>query len=487
MDCDLLVIGGGVNGAAIARDAQGRGLKTLLVERDDLASGTSSASSKLIHGGLRYLESYDFKLVRHALRERELLLRAAPHIIWPLRFYLPHSSAQRPRWMIRLGLFVYDNSAKRALLPGSRSLRFAQEFGTANPLKPNFKHGFVYSDCWVQDARLVVLMAQDLVARGGQVLTRTEVTRARRAADQSHWNCTLRAQDGELIYAKARALVNAAGPWADQVDETVVAKIKPGKLRHVRGSHIVVPKLTGIDQAFLLQNSDGRAVFVLPYEQDFTLIGTTDVNHEGDPKSARCTPEEATYLCTAVNRYFAAQVTPEQIVWQFAGVRPLLFDADKAAAKVSRDYSFSLEGSLDQAPLLCVYGGKLTACRVLAQDALAHFEGLLPMTKPWTAHAVLPGGDIGLDFDGALASLHADFSGVPLQILHRWLRNYGSFAQGIAANPGAHLGDGVYEGEVKHLLEAEFARTCNDILWRRSKLGLRVGAATVAKLEAFLA
>ena len=487
MDYDLLVIGGGINGAAIARDAQGRGLKTLLVERDDLASGTSSASTKLIHGGLRYLETFEFRLVREALREREVLMRSAPHIIWPMRFYLPHSAEQRPRWMIRAGLFLYDNLARRELLPGSRAVRFDREFGAANPILDAYKNGFTYSDCWVQDARLVVLNAQDVVARGGTVLTRTAVTSARRSADQRHWAYTLRSTDGTLSHGTARAVVNAAGPWADQVDSHVVAKNEPGQLRHVRGSHIVVPMIAGVDHSFLLQNDDGRVIFMIPYEQDFTLIGTTDVNHTGDPGQAHCTDAEAAYLCQAVSRYLRTPVEMDQIVWRYSGVRPLLFEEGKAAAQVSRDYSFSLEGSAMQAPLLSVYGGKLTACRELAEDALRYFEGLLPMSPPWTAGAVLPGGEIGLDFDGALSGFQRAFPDLPQDLLHRWLRNYGSFAHAIAQNPGDDLGDGVFVGELRHLKDHEFATRSNDVLWRRSKLGLRVSAQTKTKIDAFFA
>ena len=484
MNYDLLVIGGGINGACVARDAQGRGLKTLLVEKEDLASATSSASSKLIHGGLRYLETYEFRLVREALREREVLLRAAPHIIWPMRFYLPHSPEQRSRWMIRAGLFLYDNLAKRELLPGSRGVRFRQEFGTTNPLQDRWQAGFAYSDCWVQDARLVVLNAQDVVARGGTVLTRHEVTSARRTEDQSHWDFTLRAADGKLTHGKTKAVINAAGPWADHVDNHVVAKNTPGKLRHVRGSHIVVPKIAGVDQAFLLQNTDGRVIFMIAYEDDFTLIGTTDQNHEGDPREARCTEAEMDYLCAAVSRYTKHQLSPEEVVWSFAGVRPLLYEEGKEASKVSRDYSFSLEGDEIMAPLLSIYGGKLTAGRELAEDALKHFDGLLPLSAPWTARAVLPGGDMGLDFEGRLAELKAVAPTLPIATLRRLLRNYGSSAFDMAAEPGKELGDGVYEAELAHLISQEFAQSAQDILWRRSKLGLKVSAATRAAIEA---
>lgn len=481
----MLVIGGGVNGAAIARDAQGRGLKTLLVEKNDLASGTSSASTKLIHGGLRYLETYEFRLVREALKEREILMRSAPHIIWPMRFYLPHSAEQRPRWMIRAGLFLYDNLARRELLPGSRGVRFSKEFASINPLKSNYRNGFVYSDCWVQDARLVALMAQDLVARGGRVLTRTEVTSARRSKNETHWNFTLRDDNGDLLHGQAKAVVNAAGPWADKVDSNVVAKNRPGQLRHVRGSHIIVPKIEGVEHSFLLQNTDGRVIFMIPYEEDFTLIGTTDVNHEGEPDQVRCSDDEAAYLCQAVSRYLESPLSTDQIVWRYSGVRPLLFEEGKAASKVSRDYSFSMEGSIEKAPLLSVYGGKLTAARELAEDALKHFEGILTMSEPWTASSVLPGGDMGLDFDARMKELREAAPDLEQKVLFRWLRNYGSYAFGMAESPGPCLGDGVYEAELKHVKTNEFAKRANDYLWRRSKMGLRVSPETLLKIEEY--
>ena len=331
----------------------------------------------------------------------------------------------------------------------------------------------------------MVLKAQDVVARGGTILTRHEVTSARRSADQSHWDFTLRAADGTLTHGKAKAVVNAAGPWADMVDAQVVAKNDPGKLRHVRGSHIVVPAIPGVDHAFLLQHTDGRVIFVIPYEEDFTLIGTTDQNHEGDPKDAHCTPQEAAYLCEAVSRYLRHPLSPSNVVWSFAGVRPLLYEGGKAAAKVSRDYSFSFEGGAEVAPLLSIYGGKLTAGRELAEDALTHFAGLLPMTSPWTAKATLPGGDIGLDFEEKLAELARAAPDLPPKTRRRWLRNYGSFAFDMAAKPGEALGDGVYEGEIKHLIDAEFAQTMDDMLWRRSKLGLVISPKTREAMERF--
>ena len=483
---DLAVIGGGVNGTGIARDAQGRGLKTLLVEAKDFASGTSSASTKLIHGGLRYLETYEFKMVGEALAEREVIMRAAPHIVWPLRFCLPHSPEQRPFLMIRAGLFLYDSLGKRELLPGSRglSLRSGPE---GAPLQDWVRRGFLYSDCWVQDARLVVLNAMDAEARGATVRTRTAVTKARRSDDGSHWALTLQAEDGAETEIRARALVNAAGPWAAQVDAQVMGANKPAQLRLVRGSHVVVRKAFEGDHAYIFQNTDGRILFAIPYEQDFTLIGTTDVEHSDDPRAVHCTPEEQGYMLDAVNRYFDQQLSDDDVVWTYAGVRPLLYEEGKTASKVSRDYSFRLEGAPGgEAPLLTIFGGKLTAYRELSEEAVDHFKPFFDLSPAWTRGALLPGGDIGLDFDAALASFRRAHPDLEPRVSWRLLRNYGSFAYDIASNRGAHLGDGVWQGEIEHLRQREYARTLEDVLWRRSKLGLSVSDATADRIEAIL-
>lgn len=484
---DLAVIGGGVNGTGTARDAQGRGLKTLLVEAKDFASGTSSASTKLIHGGLRYLETYEFKMVGEALAEREVIMRAAPHIVWPLRFCLPHSPEQRPFIMIRAGLFLYDHLGKRELLPGSKglSLRSGPE---GEPLQDWVKRGFMYSDCWVQDARLVVLNAMDAEQRGATVLTRTKVTSARRTDDGKLWNLTMEAEDGTITEAQARAVVNAGGPWAADVDAKVVGSNQPAQLRLVRGSHIVVPKAFEGDHAYIFQNTDGRILFAIPYEQDFTLIGTTDVEHTDDPRNVHCTPEEQSYMLEAVNRYFEKQLTDDDVVWTYAGVRPLLYEEGKAASKVSRDYSFRLDGTPDgDAPLLTIFGGKLTAYRELSEEAVDYFIPFFDLSPTWTKGAPLPGGDIGLDFDKALAEFQQRHPSLNAKVAWRLLRNYGSFAYEIAENWGEELGEGVSRGEIEHLKQREYAKTVEDVIWRRSKLGLVVSEKTKQKIADILA
>jgi len=479
---DLAVIGGGVNGTGTARDAQGRGLKTLLVEAKDFASGTSSASTKLIHGGLRYLENYEFKMVGEALAEREVIMRAAPHIVWPLRFCLPHSAEQRPFLMIRAGLFLYDHLGKRELLPGSKgmSLRSGVE---GEPLQDWIKRGFMYSDCWVQDARLVVLNAMDAEAKGATVRTRTKVTSARRTDDGTLWNLVLEAEDGTETHAQARAVVNAGGPWAADIDAKVVGSNQPAQLRLVRGSHIVVRKAFEGDHAYIFQHTDGRIVFAIPYEQDFTLIGTTDVEHTDDPRAVHCTPEEQSYLLSAVNRYFEKSLSDDDVVWTYAGVRPLLFEEGKAASKVSRDYSYRLDGTPGgDAPLLTIFGGKLTAYRELSEEAVDHFEPFFNMSRPWTKGALLPGGDIGLDFDAALADFTTKYSHILPKTAWRLLRNYGSFAHEIAENWGEEFGEGVSRGEIEYLKQREYAQTVEDVIWRRSKLGLVVSEQTKQRI-----
>ena len=484
---DLAVIGGGVNGTGTARDAQGRGLKTLLIEAKDFASGTSSASTKLIHGGLRYLETYAFKMVGEALAEREVIMRAAPHIVWPLRFCLPHSPEQRPFLMIRAGLFLYDHLGKRELLPGSRGLSL-REGPEGAPLQDWVKRGFLYSDCWVQDARLVVLNAMDAEARGATIRTRTKVTSARRTEDGTLWTLTLTAEDGTESTVQARAVVNAGGPWAADIDAQVVSSNNPAKLRLVRGSHIVVPKAFEGDHAYIFQNTDGRILFAIPYEQDFTLIGTTDVEHTDDPRTVHCTAEEQSYMLSAVNRYFRKSLSDADVVWTYAGVRPLLYEEGKSASKVSRDYSYRLDGKpAGDAPLLTIFGGKLTAYRELSEEAVDHFKPFFDMRPAWTRDAVLPGGDIGLDFDAALRVLRAAHSDLDPKTAWRLLRNYGSFAYDIASDRGDDLGSGVFQGEIEYLKNREYAQALDDVLWRRSKLGLVVSDQTRQRIESLLA
>jgi glycerol-3-phosphate dehydrogenase len=486
---DLLVIGGGINGAGIARDAQGRGLSTCLVERGDLAGATSSASSKLIHGGLRYLEHYAFRLVREALAEREVLLRIAPHIVWPLRFVLPHRPEMRPRWMLRAGLFLYDHLARRASLPGAESVPLsAHAFGA--PLRPELTAGFAYSDCWVEDSRLVVLNARDAAQRGAAVLVRTSVLDAVR--DPEGWTVRLRAEDGTERRVRSRALANAAGPWVMQAQ--AAAHVPPyGGVRLIRGSHIVLPRLYAGEQAYILQNDDRRVVFVIPYEGDFTLIGTTDVPHEGDARDARCTPAEAAYLCDAVARQFRVRPTPEAIVWSYSGVRPLHDDGAANAADVTRDYVLRLDRGEDGegAPLLTVYGGKITTYRRLAEEAVAEIGGVLGRAgAAWTGTAPLPGGDFGgLDLDAYTAEQARRHPWLAAPVLRRLVRAYGSDLDALldgasGANAlGEAYGAGLTERELDWLTGREWARTADDVLWRRSKLGLHMDRAAQDRLR----
>ena len=488
---DLLVIGGGINGAGIARDAAGRGLKVLLCEKGDLAGATSSASSKLIHGGLRYLEHYEFRLVREALREREVLLRNAPHIVWPLRFVLPHNARLRPAWMIRIGLFLYDHLGGRERLPASRSLDLRRSPAGA-PLRETYVRGFEYSDCWVKDARLVVLNAVDAAERGATVLTRTACTAARRVEGQ--WEARIEPTDGAggARTVRARALVNAAGPWVGAVMRDALHLPRGPSLRLVKGSHIVVRRLYDGPQAYILQNADRRIVFVIPYERDFTLIGTTDVPYEGDPARVVASEAEIAYLCAAVGDYFRRPVTPAEVVRSFSGVRPLYDDRSRNPSAVTRDYVFDLETPEGRAPLLSIYGGKITTYRRLAEHAL---EKLLPSLgragKPWTATAPLPGGDMpGADFDAFLAGLKAERPWLPAPLAERYARAYGTrcarFLGGARslADLGADLGGGLYAAELDYLRRVEWARTADDILWRRSKLGLHVSPETAQRLAA---
>jgi glycerol-3-phosphate dehydrogenase len=475
---DLLVIGGGVNGAGIARDAQGRGLSTCLVERGDLAGATSSASSKLIHGGLRYLEQYEFRLVREALAEREVLLKLAPHIVWPMRFVLPHRPEMRPRWMIRAGLFLYDHLARRVSLPGAESIAVPRHpYG--EPLQRDIAAAFAYSDCWVEDSRLVVLNARDAAARGAEILVRTSFLGAER--EDGTWTCRLQAADGTERRVRARALVNAAGPWVMDAQDAAHARAQD-RVRLVRGSHIVLPALYDGDQAYILQNDDRRVVFVIPYEGRFSLVGTTDVPHEGDAREARCTPEEAAYLCDAVGRQFRRAPKPEEIVWTYSGVRPLHDDGADNPSAVTRDYVLKTDAPPGQPPLLTIYGGKITTYRRLAEEAVETIGAALgrPGT-PWTATAALPGGEFGgLDlpaFEAAMARRHPWLAP---PVLRRLVRAYGSDLDALldgASGPnamGAEYGAGFTERELDWLIRHEWARTAEDVLWRRSKLGLHM-------------
>lgn len=491
-ECDLLVVGGGINGAGIARDAAGCGLDVVLCEQADLAGHTSSASTKLIHGGLRYLEHYEFGLVRKALREREVLLEIAPHIVWPLRFVMPHVRGLRPAWMIRTGLFLYDHLGGRRRLPGSHGIDL-RAHPAGEPLDTALRKGFVYSDCWVQDARLVVVNAMDAAARGATVLTRTRCVGAERGP--ASWDATLRSTlDGGERRVRARALVNAAGPWVSRfLDDTLGLPDGRG-VQLVKGSHIVVARLFEHDHAYVFQHTDGRIVFAIPYEGRFTLIGTTEVVYEDDPAAAETSSDEVEYLCAAINRYFARPVHPADVVSTYAGVRPL-YDEDRAddAAAISRDYALPLDTR--GAPLLTVLGGKLTTYRTLAREAVGALARQLGAAdRDWTGTAPLPGGDFaGADFDAFLAGIRRRHPWLPPATAWRLARNYGTRIERIVDTAqdtealGEHFGADLFEAELRYLVEHEWALTADDVLWRRSKLGLQLDAGERTRVEQWLA
>ncbi len=490
---DLLVIGGGINGCGIARDAAGRGLTVLLVERGDLGGATSSASSKLIHGGLRYLEQFEFRLVREALAEREVLLRIAPHIAWPMRFVLPHRPAMRPRWMIRAGLFLYDHLARRVSLPGAEALD-PRTHPWGGPLRPEIAAAFAYSDAWVEDSRLVVLNARDAARRGAAIAVRTAFQGA--ARDGAGWTCRLRDMaSGAERQVRARALVNAAGPWvAEALAGCGPAPARRGGVRLVRGSHIVLPALYPGEQAYILQNDDRRVVFVIPYEGRFSLVGTTDVPHEGDAAAARCTAAEADYLCAAVARQFRAAPRAADIVWSYAGVRALFDDGAENPSAVTRDYVLALD-TAGGAPLLSVLGGKITTYRRLAEEAVGRIgaAALGRAGTPWTATAPLPGGD----FAGGLAALEAAVAGrhpwLPAALRQRLLRAYGTETEALLGGArslgdlGPDLGAGLTARELDWLRREEWARTAEDVLWRRTRRGLHMTESERAAFAAHMA
>jgi glycerol-3-phosphate dehydrogenase len=503
---DLLVVGGGINGVGIARDAVGRGLRVLLCEQNDLAQHTSSASTKLIHGGLRYLEYYEFKLVRKALQEREVLMRIAPHIIAPLRFVMPHDRSQRPAWMIRIGLFMYDHLARREFLPGSEGIRLDRH-ETGAPLQSGYKRGFVYSDGWVDDARLVVLNAMDAQARGARILTRTRCVSATRS--DGRWQAQLQQQDGSTLDVTARAIVNAAGPWAAQFAGAVAPSgQKTSALRLIKGSHIVVPRIFDHDYAYIFQNPDKRIIFAIPYQGEFTLIGTTDLEYRGDPAKVGIEQDEIDYLCQASSRYFKRPITPDQVVWTYSGVRPLLDDESENASAITRDYVLEVDtggAAAKGAPMLNVWGGKITTYRKLAEEALALLLPRLdtPGATPapdWTDRAYLPGGDLQqggamvetYDVAAFVQKMAAQYPWLPEAVRKRYARNYGTRANVLLAGAqqvldlGQELTPGLYEAEVRYLLEHEWAQTAEDILWRRSKLGLWAKPQQVAQLRDWL-
>jgi glycerol-3-phosphate dehydrogenase len=483
---DLAVIGGGINGAGIARDAAGRGAKVLLLEAGDLARGTSSNSTKLIHGGLRYLEHYEFALVQEALAEREALWRIAPHIIWPMRFVLPHAKGLRPAWLLRLGLFLYDHIGGRKRLQATDSIDLRKHPAGA-PLKPGFKIGFEYSDGWVDDARLVVLNAMDARANGAEVLTRTPLTGAQRQGDI--W--ILQTPAGEL---RTRALVNAGGPAVLDVLRLTGATPEY-KMRLVRGSHIVVPKLFDHPYAYFFQLADGRIFFAIPYENDFTLIGTTDADHTGSLAEVRASDEEVAYICEGANRYFAKSITPADVVWSYSGVRPLIDDGSGKPEAATRGYRLDLSPQGEGAPLLSIYGGKITTYRHLAEEAVDKLTERLPALNgpAWTASKPLPGGDFPTDGAPALiAEIAKRYPFLSPTDAERIQKSYGTLAYdwlGHAkswADLGHSFSAGLSEAEVSYMRRQEWAVSADDILWRRSKLGLRFNSAQRDTLEQWL-
>jgi glycerol-3-phosphate dehydrogenase len=484
-DFDLAIIGGGINGAGIARDAAGRGLSVLLIEQNDLASGTSSKSTKLIHGGLRYLEFHAFRLVREALIEREVLIGIAPHLTRPLRFVLPHHAGLRPVWMLRLGLFLYDHLGGRKILPGTEAVDLTHHV-VGQPLKRQYRQGFIYSDGWVDDARLVVLNAVDAAERGAVIRTRTKLLRADRTGEA--WQLVLTAR-GRRETATARALVNTAGPWVPDVAAHLLRRHTSPHVRLIKGSHVIVPRLFAHDHAYIFQNADGRIVFAIPYETDFTLIGTTDQDFKGDLAAPTASIAEINYLCAAVSTYFRKGVTPDQVVHAFAGVRQLYDDGARSAQNLTREYVLDLDGDPGEAPLLTVYGGKITTYRRLAEAAMGKLARTFRVAGAWTATAPLPGGDFPHDGIAALvARARGLWPFLSAANAHRLVRAYGTRLDRVLGEArdwqalGERFGEELTTAEVRYLMRHEFAETADDVLWRRSKLGLRVGAEDAARL-----
>lgn len=492
VDFDIFIIGGGVNGCGIARDAVGRGYSVALCEKKDLASGTSSCSTKLVHGGLRYLEHYEFRLVREALSERELLWEAAPHIIWPLRFILPHHKELRPRWLLRLGLFIYDHIGGRKKLPSAKSLNLKKD-SAGVPLKSHFEKAFEYSDCWVNDSRLVVLNAMGAAEKGADIKTRTSCIRALRDGD--NWKITtLDHLTNEESTVKARLLINASGPWVDEVLKLPLADQAAQNVRLVQGSHIVVPKLYDDDRCYIFQNADDRIIFAIPYEQDFTLIGTTDHDFDGSLDSIHISEEETSYLCEAASEYFKTEIKRADVVWTYSGVRPLYDDGASKAQEATRDYVLRTDGEASQPKLINVFGGKITTYRRLAESMLEKIEDAIGSKGArWTAGAKLPGGDFEPEkFSDLVEEYALRFPFLEQQTVWRLVRSYGTktleILQGATAatDLGEDFGAGLSEREVKYLIKYEWALTAEDIVWRRSKLGLRMSKTEISRLDQWL-
>ncbi len=492
---DVAIIGGGINGCGIARDAAGRGLSVYLCEQADLASGTSSAATKLIHGGLRYLEYLEFRLVREALMEREVLWRMAPHIIWPLRFVLPYHKGLRPAWLLRLGLFLYDHLGGRELLPPTSTLDLTKDV-VGEALEPGqYSLGFEYSDCWVDDARLVVLNARDAANRGAKIRTRTKAVAAERHTDIWHLTTIDRRSGGAIETVRAKILINAAGPWVGDVLAAAKRRNAPASIRLVQGSHIIVPKLYAHDRCYIFQNADKRIIFAIPYEGDFTLIGTTERDYVGDPSDVRTTAEEIDYLCHAANQYFKTAISQAEIVWTYSGVRPLYDDGASEAQAATRDYVLELDEA--GAPMLSIFGGKITTYRRLAQHALDKLGRFLPaalrVRGDWSGHEPLPGGDFPVQgFDALVAEIGREYPWLEAHHCRRLVRAYGTRTRVILdratcwAALGRDFGSGLTEAEVIYLMREEWAQETDDVIWRRSKLGLRLSVAQVAELESFM-
>ena len=489
---DLAIVGGGINGCGIARDAAGRGLSVLLCEQDDLANGTSSASTKLIHGGLRYLEYYEFRLVREALKEREVLLRAAPHIIWPLRFILPHHKGLRPAWLIRLGLFLYDNLGGRVLLPGTSSVDLrTDEAGI--PLKKDYIKGFEYSDCWVMDGRLVTLNAIDAAQRGADIQVRTRCVSASRT--DGIWTIHLLDRNsGAERQVKARVLVNASGPWMDSTLTRIEHSLTREHIRMVKGSHIIISKLFEHQRAYIFQNADGRIIFAIPYEEDFTLIGTTDLDFDGDPGEVHITQEEIEYLCDAASEYFIQKIVPTDVVSSYSGIRPLFDDGKSEAKAATRDYVLKLDTGSKEAPLLSIYGGKITTYRKLAESVLDKLAPFLPPLSPrWTENSHLPGGNfLPGDFLSEVNRLQKACPSLSQDHARRLIRTYGTSGFDIVkdikskTDMGLCFGSNLFQFEVEHLIKNEWAQTAEDVLWRRTNMGLRLNSVETEALQIWM-
>ncbi|MGI4745444.1 MAG: glycerol-3-phosphate dehydrogenase [Janthinobacterium lividum] len=491
---DIAIIGGGINGCGIARDATGRGRRVFLCEQNDLGSGTSSASTKLIHGGLRYLEYYEFRLVREALREREVLWGIAPHIVWPLRFVLPYHDKLRPAWLLRLGLFLYDNIGGRKRLPPTRSVNLQTDI-VGGPLKAEYIRGFEYSDCWVEDSRMVALNAAAAASMGATIMTRTRCVSAEK--HDGSWDVTVEnTDDGTRRTIRARTLINAAGPWVDSVVQKVVRDNNRAPVRLVQGSHIVVPRLYDHDQCYIFQNDDKRIFFVIPYEQDFTLIGTTDQDYTGDPALVSASAEEIAYLCRSTSDYLKQPVTPDMVRWTYSGVRPLYAEqaTGSAAQAATRDYVLKLDAENGAPPLLTIFGGKITTYRRLAEAVLAKLDAHLPASTGrkagWTGKVALPGGDFPREgYDRQVAELAKDYGFVPHKLLRRLVRLYGTRARVLLGDArsevdlGHDFGAGLTQVELRYLVRYEWARTGDDVLWRRTKLGLRLDPAARAVVD----